>query len=219
VPNPDLKPEYARNFEVSIIRSYLNKARVEITGFYTHLKDAMVRRDFTLNGQDSILYDGTLSKVQALVNADAAQIYGCNFVFEYLFNNTLRTKNDISLAYGKDSDGFPVRHVPPTFGSSHLIFDNNRIFIDANVNYSGEFDYEHLAPSEQDKPEMYAIDANGRPYSPSWWTLNLNSSFKINKKLSASAGIENILDKRYRTYSSGIVAPGRNFMASVTYLF
>lgn len=219
VPNPKLKPEYARNFEIAIIRSYLNKARVEITGFYTHLKDAMVRRDFTLNRQDSILYDGTLSKVQALVNADAAQIYGCNFVFEYLFNNTLRTKNDISLAYGKDSDGFPVRHVPPTFGSSHLIFDNNRVFIDLNINYSGEFDYEHLAPSEQDKPEMYAIDANGRPYSPSWWTLNLNSSFKINKKLSASAGIENILDKRYRTYSSGIVAPGRNFLASVTYLF
>ena len=219
VPNPDLKPEYARNFEVGIIRSYLNKARVEITGFYTHLKDAMVRRDFTLNGQDSILYDGTLSKVQALVNADAAQIYGCNFIFEYLFNNTLRTKNDISLAYGKDSDGFPVRHVPPTFGSSHLIFDNNRVFIDANINYSGEFDYEHLAPSEQDKPEMYAIDANGRPFSPSWWTLNLSSSFKINKKLNASAGIENILDKRYRTYSSGIVAPGRNFLASVTYLF
>jgi hemoglobin/transferrin/lactoferrin receptor protein len=30
-----------------------------------------------------------------------------------------------------------------------------------------------------------------------------------------NAGIENILDNRYRPYSSGIVAPGRNFIISL----
>jgi len=38
--------------------------------------NAMVRRNFQLNGLDSIDYDGTLSQVQAIQNAAVAQVYG-----------------------------------------------------------------------------------------------------------------------------------------------
>lgn len=215
VPNPELKPEYARNIEISIIRSYTSKARIEITGFYTHLKDAMVRRNFTLNGQDSIMYDGSLSKVEALVNADAANIYGGSFSFEYLFTSTFRTKNDLTITKGEDSDGFPIRHAPPTFGSSHLIYEKYKLFVDVYADYASQLTYNELAPSEQDKPYMYATDEQGNPYSPAWWTLNLKSSYQINKMLLLSGGIENILNTRYRTYSSGIVSPGTNFVVSI----
>ena len=219
VPNPNLKPEYARNFEIGIIRSYTNKARIELTGFYTLLKDAMVRRDFLLNGLDSILYDGVLSQVEALTNAESALIYGGNISFEYLFTNTIRTRNDLTFYTGTDSDDFPIRHVPPTFGSSHFIYENQKLFIDVYINYSGKFDYGQLAPSEKDKPHMYAIDERGNPFSPSWWTLNLKSSYTVNNKITFSGGIENILDNRYRTYSSGIVAPGINIIFSLSAKF
>jgi hemoglobin/transferrin/lactoferrin receptor protein len=219
VPNPDLKPEYARNFEISFVRSYASKAHIELTGFYTHLKNAMVRRDFTLNGQDSILYDGTLSKVEALVNAESAVIFGGNFAFEYLFTNSIRTRHDLTFAKGTDSDDYPVRHVPPTFGSSHLIFENQKLLVDLYISYSDKFDYEQLSPSEQEKPYMYATDENGNPWSPSWWTLNLKSSFIFNKSITLSGGIENLLDKRYRTYSSGIAAPGINLVLSMLIKF
>ncbi len=219
VPNPDLKPEYAQNFEIGIIRSYANKARFEITGFYTHLKDAMVRRDFTLNGLDSIMYDGTLSQVEALVNADAADVYGASFSFEFLFTNSLRTHHDITFTDGKDSDGYPIRHAPPTFGSSHLIYEIPKLFVDLYANYSGQLDYEDLAPSEQDKPYMYATNANGNPYSPSWWTLNLKFNYNLTENIILGGGTENILNKRYRTYSSGIVSPGINFVLSALFKF
>jgi hemoglobin/transferrin/lactoferrin receptor protein len=62
---------------------------------------------------------------------------------------------------------------------------------------------------------MYATDENGNPYSPSWWTLNLKSSFDINKAISIDAGIENIMNHRYRPYSSGIVSPGLNLIVAV----
>ncbi len=49
---------------------------LELSGFYTYLVDAMVRRDYTFNGMDSIWYDGEYSQVEAIVNAGSAKIYG-----------------------------------------------------------------------------------------------------------------------------------------------
>ncbi len=219
VPNPKLKPEYARNIEIGVVRSFTGKASIEISAFYTQLKDAMVRRDFTLNRQDSIMYDGTLSKVEALVNADAADIYGGTVAFEYLFTNTFRTRNDLTITDGEDSDGFPFRHAPPLFGSSHLIYENQKLFADLYANFSGKIDFEDLAPSEQDKPYMYATDENGNPFSPAWWTLNLKFNYKLTPQVVLGGGIENILDKRYRTYSSGIVSPVLNFIFSINAMF
>ena len=215
VPNPELEPEYARNYEIGVIRSYAGKARVEITGFYTRLKNAMVRRDFSLNGNDSIMYDGILSDVEALVNAESAQIYGGSFAFEYLFTPFLRTRNNLTIINGEDAEGYPLRHVPPTFGSSHLMLERQKWFVDFYVEYSGDYDFEELAPSEQDKPHLYAADQSGNLWSPAWWTLNVKSNYQFNTTFSASGGIENILDKRYRTYSSGIVAPGINFIVAL----
>jgi len=215
VPNPDLKPEYARNFELNIIRSYFSKARIEVTGFYTWLKNAMVRRDYTLNGQDSIIYDGEMSKVEALVNAESATIFGANITFEYLLTNALRTRNDLTITRGEDSEGLPLRHVPPAFGSSHLIYESQKLYCDLYADFSGGFDYHQLAPDEQDKPHIYLPDGYGNHYSPAWWTLNLKANYKITRKTTIGAGIENILDKRYRTYSSGIVSPGINFIFSM----
>jgi hemoglobin/transferrin/lactoferrin receptor protein len=215
VPNPGLKPEYARNLEAGIIHNFSGKAKVEITVFYTNLKDAMVRRDFQLNGQDSIMYDGILSKVEALVNAESANIYGGSFSFEYIIAAGFTSRSELTFTRGKDSEDFPVRHVPPTFGRSHLLFEKESLLLDFFVEFNGKFDYEQLAPDEQDKPHLYAVDENGNPWSPGWWTINLKGNYQINNSISLACGMENILDKRYRTYSSGIVAPGRNYFISL----
>ncbi len=215
VPNPDLKPEYARNLELSILRSHNNKTKIEITGFYTWLKNAMVRSAYGGLGQDSILYDGERSKVEALINAESASIYGVNVNFEFLFSNQWRTRHDIAFTKGEDSEGLPMRHVPPTFGSSHLIFESQRWFVDLYLNYNGQLAYLELASDEQNKPHLYIPDENGNPHSPSWWTMNLKSNYKLKRNITVSGGIENMFNKRYRPYSSGVVSPGVNFIASV----
>jgi hemoglobin/transferrin/lactoferrin receptor protein len=215
VPNPDLKPEYARNIELGIIRSYSGKASIEFTVFYTRLKNVMVRRDYIMAGHDSIMYDGTWSNIEALTNADGADIYGGTAAFEYLFTNSLRTKNDITITEGKDTDGYALRHAPPLFGSSHLIYENPKLFLDLFANYSGKIGFEDMAPSEQNKPYMYATDENGNPFSPAWWTLNIKFNYKLSQEVALGGGLENIFNNRYRTYSSGIVSPGLNFIFSV----
>ncbi len=217
VPNGNLKPEYVYNFDIGVIRKFDGVAKVQLTGFYSYMVDAMVRGDFTINGQDSIWYDGELSKVQAIQNIGSAQIYGASFnvnvkLFEYLaFNSTL------TYVHGEDEDGNSLRHAAPLFGNSNITFDRNKLKLRIGASYNGEISYENLAPSERSKAYLYAKDANNNPYSPGWWTLNFNGSYAFSSTFIATFGIENIMNYRYRSYSSGITAPGRNFILAFRY--
>ena len=76
-----------------------------------------------------------------------------------------------------------------------------------------------MAPSELEKPYLYATDDNGNPWSPGWFTLNFKFMYEILNKIEVTAGVENILDLRYRPYSSGIAAPGRNLITSLRVKF
>jgi hemoglobin/transferrin/lactoferrin receptor protein len=76
-----------------------------------------------------------------------------------------------------------------------------------------------MPEEEKGKTEIYAIDKNGNPYSPGWYTMNFKAMIQFASGFTITAGLENITDQRYRPYSSGIVAPGRNFILSVRYIF
>lgn len=214
VPNPHLKPEYAYNTEISIIKTIEKVARVSCTGFYTLLKDAMIRRNFSFNGQDSIIYDGEMSQVQALVNTDEATVYGIQASVKSQLYKHLHIHANINYTKGYDKEDKPMRHVPPVFGSVHLIYES-RLKIDLFANYNGEISYKNLAPSERTKTHIFATDANGNPYCPSWYTLNIRANYPITKEWHITAALYNITDVRYRPYSSGIVAPGRHVMISL----
>jgi len=214
VPNPDLGPENIYDIEIGFHKTS-RKNYVNVTAFYSYLHHAMVRKDFIFNGQDSIMYDDEMSNVQALVNADYAIIYGIQADFGIQVLNNLVFKTVYSYINGRDSKYNSIRHVPPAYGASHLILNKKKIKFDLYANYNAEISNENLTPTEKDKEYMYASDENGNPYSPSWWTMNFKAQYKINKNVNVNAGIENIFDFRYRPYSSGIVAPGRNFIFSL----
>lgn len=214
VPNTNLKPEYAYSTDFTIKKD-VGKGSVEATVFYTYLDDAMVRRDFVFNGSDSIMYDGTMSKVSALVNAGHANIYGGSFYGKVLLYPNIMAYGNITFTKGKDDQKNTLRHVAPTFLNAGVSYFTNRLKTDLYVNYNAAIKYEDLALSERKKFHIYALDEHQQPYSPSWWTLNLKSSYQINTFLSVQLGVENILDVRYRPYSSGMVAAGRNFIFSL----
>ncbi len=213
VPNPNLKPEYAYNGEVSIVKRFADVAQISVTGFYTFLQDAMVRRPFSFNGQDSIVYDGQMSRVQALTNADEAQVYGIQAGLRAKLSRYIAFSSKLNYTKGQDKDKKPMRHVAPFFGSAHIIYDKG-VKIDVYANYNGQIAHKNLADSEKSKPHIYATDKDGNPYAPSWFTLNAMLSWPFDQQWEMTAGVENILDVRYRPYSSGIVAPGRNFIIS-----
>ena len=219
VPNEHLKSEMLYNADFGIKKSFWQKADVEISLFYAYLSNAMVRRDFLLNGQDSIVYDGQLSKVQAVVNTGYARVYGVSFESEMQIVKGLGLKSNLTYIKGKDDENKALRHVPPLYGSVVLFYEQSKLRMELGTDFNGQISYENLAPSEQDKAYMYALDNSGLPYSPAWWTLNLRGSYAFSEHMLTSLAMENMFDKAYRPYSSGISAPGVNFILTLRYSF
>ena len=223
VPNPDLEPEYAYNVELGIQKNLKDKVVFKGAAFYTYLVDALVRRDYQFNGQSQIEYNGELSNVQAMQNAAKAYVYGFEFGLEAFLSENLSLVSNLTLTEGieEEEDGTetPARHVAPTFGDFHLVWKNQNLKADLFFNYNGEIANNDLATSEQNKSYIYALDSNGLPYSPSWYTLNLRSQYNLTNAFKVSLSLENITNQLYRSYSSGIAAPGTNLILGVSYSF
>jgi hemoglobin/transferrin/lactoferrin receptor protein len=215
MPNENLEPEKAYNFDLGYIQKFGELAKLNVVLFYTLLDNTMIRSNYVFNGQTQIKYDGELSNVQAIVNSGSATIYGGSISLDVLISKSLKFHTNHTYIYGTDKDNNSLRHVSPMFGNFSFIYESNELFIDCYLNYNGQIIYGNLAPTERDKPYLYALDANGKPYSPSWFTLNIKASYKIYNNIQFNAGLENILDRRYRPYSSGISATGRNFYFSL----
>lgn len=215
VPNSDLKPEYSYNIDAALVKHFGDRARLEINTFYTWLKDAMVRRDFQFSGQDSIVYDGELSKVEAVVNAGKAYVYGASTTLSFELGQYFGFDSHITFTDGKDiSNNEPLRHVAPVFGQAGLTYKRSRLKARLYTQFNGKKDIRDFSPSEQRKTHLYTEDG-----TPGWATLNLKTSYQINGSFRLNAGVENILDQHYRPYSSGISAPGRNFIFSLKATF
>lgn len=223
VPNPDLEPEYAYNGEMGIRKNFKDKLVLKGAAFYSYLVDALVRRDFEFNGETEILYNGELSNVQAIQNAAKAYVYGFEFGLEAFLNENWSLTSNLTLTEGIEEDDSgtdsPARHVAPTFGDFHLVWQNQKLKADVFLNYNGEISYDDLALSERSKEFIYAVDENGNPFSPSWYTLNFRSQYQISNALKTTMSLENMTNQRYRTYSSGIVAPGINLILGLGYTF
>lgn len=219
VPNNNLKGEYAYSGEINIAKVAGNRVKIDFTGFYTQLENAMVRRIFQVNGSDSILYDGQMSRVYAIQNAAYGNVYGANVGVEIKLSKEFSLSSRYNFQKGVEEmdDGSisPSRHAAPAFGVTRLTFQANNLKLQVYSMYTAEVSFSNLNPEEQQKPKIYAKNAHGDPYSPSWYTLNLKAMYTINKSFTVNAGIENITDQRYRPYSSGLVAAGRNITLSM----
>jgi hemoglobin/transferrin/lactoferrin receptor protein len=219
VPNPDLSAEKVYNGEIGITRIFDDVVKLNATGFYTWLDDAMVRRDFILNGMDSIMYDGEMSRVQAMQNAAYAEVWGIQGGLEAKLPAGFYFLSRITYQKGKEEldDGStnPLRHAAPVTGLLKLTYTAPQLKFEFYSVHCGEVSYDDLPEEERGKDYMYAVDGNGNPYSPGWYTLNFKTLYHITENLSVSGGVENLTNKRYRPYSSGLLAPGRNFIMSL----
>lgn len=156
VPNPLLTPETSVNTELSIAKQFggIQNGRgiaavVSATGYYTSLKNLMVRRRFALpDGSFSLVMGGDTLSTVANVNAATGYIYGNTFNLEVNFGSRVKLTSDFTFTKGKenfrseDEDGnvlidslVPASHIPPNYGQASLSFTGKKISLTAAVRY------------------------------------------------------------------------------------
>ena len=212
VPNNDLKPEYVYNAELTVSKSFFEKRlKLHLNGYYSWLQNVMVRTDVQLNGQDSLMFDGQMLNLQSNTNSNRGVIYGGTAGIDWKLNRFFDFAGRYTYTFGRDlSEDVPLGHIPPTFGRLGLNFLKGKVQGSFFTMFNGWKRIEDYSPSGVDNPEEATVDG-----APSWYTLNLKGNYQMSKSFGLQLAVENLLDRHYKPFASGISGPGRNFILTL----
>jgi len=216
VPNPNIKPEKTINYELTISKTVANKLQAAITGWYTDYHDALTTDFSTFNGSSSIEYNGTTSRVVTVVNKKKAYVYGVSGNVGVDFNKHLSFSTVLNYTYGRikeEPEDYPLDHVAPVFGKTSVTGRFGKFTGELFALYNGAKDSANYNLRGEDN-QVYSAD-QVRGFTPGWVTANFRSSYDINRYATVQFAVENIFDKFYRVFSSGLSAPGRNFVLTL----
>lgn len=217
IPNSNLKPEYTYTSELSVSKRWKNKVYAEVSGYYTMLKNGISLAAAKYENQDSVVYDGVKSAVFANTNNAQSFIYGVYAGLTAEVTNHIFVQGSVNYTQGRivtDSTPSPLDHIPPIFSKVGIGYKNNRFVGEFYTVFNGWKKISTYRLGAEDN-ELYAV-AEG---SPAWFTLNVKTQTSINKHFMVNAGIENILDTRYRVFASGISGAGRNIYVGIKGMF
>ncbi len=219
VPNNVLKSEKSANIEIGISQILFESLKINVGVFNSWIKDAIIISDMKINGIDSLWLGIDGYELATKVNIDNAQIYGISggINFGYFFGN--KDKNFIkfnsSFNYIKGlnkQDNIALPSIPPLFGQSSVSLKLSDYTLRFSQNYNGMKKIEDLSIYSEDNIHK-AADFGFM----AWQTYNMKLSYNTNDYLSIHFGINNIFDTFYRSYTSSISAPGRNFMFTLKF--
>ncbi len=217
VPNPALKPEFAWNGETTI--ETLGKGRFQgsLTGYAMLLTDILGLGATTFEFDSLFVYDGTPTSVFSTQNLGKGRILGTSGRVAVALNDWLKLNATASFARGrllKKTGNTPLDHIPPMLGRVGILGGRGKWGSEVFALFNGKKPLSKYRLDAEDN-EKYAT-ADG---SLAWWTLNWRANFQASKRFEIQAAIENIFDKNYRPFASGISAAGRDFRVTVRYGF
>jgi hemoglobin/transferrin/lactoferrin receptor protein len=241
IPNPDLAPETSRSVDASVAYHWKAAGRLQLTAYRTWLSNVMVRENFQLpDGTDFFLDAGDTLFVQAIINADQARVWGLSLAYRHQLHTNWRLTGQLHYTYGRrdlsTKEGtlqeVPLDHIPPLYGQLRMEYHSGNWemavqsqfqaakaledYAVSGISQAGdELIYDRLGTS--DNLELTPTRENGQSFAGSyaWWVLNLRGSYRIGKHLRLRANVNNVFDLHYRSFASGISAPGRNMVFGV----
>jgi hemoglobin/transferrin/lactoferrin receptor protein len=93
-----------------------------------------------------------------------------------------------------------------------LNYHTKKFNSDFFINYNGWKKLKDYSTSGEDNLQYATAEG-----MPAWFTVNLHASYQVHKNVFLHAGIDNAFDTQYRTFASGINAPGRNVFGTVRF--
>ena len=228
VPNTFLKPEYAYNLDLGVdYKSLDSKNYLSIRGFSTiisrHIGRAeyIVYSDITTPDTSTIIYNN--EEVTTIANKNLGNRFIHGFSIDGFNNLSRNLKIDYSLTYTKGDNNEtygPLPSISPLFGSLSLDYVKNDLTIKAVYKFSDSKDPSEYSIGGEDGLDEtpYIIGQDGLKDflgTPSWSDFSIYASLNISPNSTLRLGITNIFDIHYRTFASGISAPGRSFQAGL----
>jgi len=215
VPNPDLKPEKTFNFDMNVTRQVNDRMRWENVLWVTAFRDAIVTDLFQFNGQDFVEYDGKLTRVAAPQNKRTANLWGFQSSINADVYTDLALYASVAYTHGRiqgeeGKEDTPLDHIPPVYGRVGFRWHTTKATVEGFALFNGTKKLADYNLEGEDNLQYAPADG-----MPGWLTLNLRGGYRFNRFLNVQAGLENILDTQYRTFGSGINAPGRNLFVAL----
>jgi len=237
-PNPELMPEYSFSQEISATKNISNNISIYGVGFFTQLNNAIIKDSLPVNINPDP-NDDPFYAYQVLYNeeylwyfgnqnySNKINIYGFSLGFNAMISNTqIKADFNITRASSPQEKTLTIAHIPPTFGRIEVLKKINRLKFRMLCVYSGSKPAEQFDVAGVDNLDETPFlgedpDTGEGVWAglPSWYTINLSAQYKLFENTEISFGVENMLDAHYKTFGSGISAPGRNLICSLNYKF
>ena len=231
IPNPELNPEYAYSQEVSITKEITKNFLVYGTAFYTHIENAIIKdtiylTEGWLEPRNYVWYENEQLWTFANQNIGQAKIYGYTLGLEAIIFNNYKIYSDINFTNSENKEGQgPLAHIPPTFGKVLIEREIGKFQFSLDIRYAlkknaDEYDDAGVDNLEESPVSEILYSETGEETiiyagAPKWETINLNCNYTINNKISLQLSLNNLLDKHYKVFASGISAPGRSFVITL----
>ncbi|UFH47845.1 TonB-dependent receptor [Flavobacterium galactosidilyticum] len=205
IGNPGLKNE--SSVEVNTSLGYATKKfSAKVTSSYFHISNYIIGKP------DATLIPMTIgaSGVKIYTALNYATIFNTDLNVEYQISDHFKTKGQLVYNYGKDFEDKNLPFISPLRYSAALNYKMNQ--------FSSEIMVQGNATQTQYSP-FYGEDR-----TPDYAIVNLATSYLFTidgSKLNVRAGIENILDRYYSTFSdwNNIPRQGRNFFLNLTFTY
>ena len=218
IPNSQLVPEYAYNFSSGIGKK-INFNNIQFnfssSSFLTILDNVISKQSLEINGSRTIYYDSNYYEILANQNSEIGIVYGISGSLSITFFKNLRVHSSICYTSGfLEKEEIPMSHIPPLFGKLNLNYIFKKFEFQILNNFNGEKINKLFGPGNTDNP----LEASPMGY-PSWWVVNTQLGYQYRESLNLSLGLYNLLDVHFKTFASGISAPGRSLMVSAKLSF
>lgn len=218
VPNRELKAEHTRQFDLDMSKRFGKWLELEANAFYTFFRDAVVLDKFTLNGAASVMYDGQLTPIVANQNKARAWLYGFQGGFTLRPAAYFSLYSHITYTHGRykqdNKTTVPLDHIPPVFGKTGITGRYKFLEGEAYALYNGWKKLKDYNPYGEDNLPYATQDG-----MPGWQILNISTTLTVHKQFTMQVALENLLDKNYRVFASGISGAGRNLMIKLKAAF
>ena len=217
VPNNDLIPEYAYNLSLGLrSQKELNKYKFSFSAssFATLLDNVITKQSFEIDGDNIINYEGGSYELLANQNAKSALVYGASGSLGFNFK---KFNFHSSICYTKGQitkSQLSMSHIPPVFGKINFKYSFKKFDFQILNVFNTNKTLESFGDGNTDNP----AEATQKGY-PRWWIVNTKATYYWKKLIILNMGVYNLFDIHYKTFASGISAPGRSLMISAKLAF